>query len=173
MSYYNSVKKSKHVSGKGSENISSAFRGCKREKHTDNMFANPGLHALPVTPSEKGFGTTRKDTEKDKRDSCKSVPGSRYNRRQNVLQHFVVPVIKHVKKNVFDDRYDGESNGFPSFILPENYEHAVTLSASRLKERGLPPHKAFTCHMILVCDTCHKHSLILTHIPGFKKGLAN
>lgn len=98
MSYYNSVKKSKHVSGRGSENISSAFRGCKREKHTDNMFANPGLHALPVTPSEKGFGTTRKDTEKDKRDSCKSVPGSRYNRRQNVLQHFVVPVIKHVKK---------------------------------------------------------------------------
>lgn len=69
MSYYNSVKKSKHVSGKGSEDISSAFRGCKREKHADNMFANPGLHALSVTPSEKGFRTTRKALRRIKRIS--------------------------------------------------------------------------------------------------------
>lgn len=70
MSCYNSVAKPMCDSGKGSENTISALTDGEREKYIDSMVTSPKLLSLLVTPSEEGFGKTRKGTEKHKRDSC-------------------------------------------------------------------------------------------------------
>lgn len=104
------MKKSKHDSGNGSENIRA--RDCKRGKDIDSTLTSPTLYSCLVTASPGGFGKIRKGSEKDKKDACKCVTNSRHIRRLNTPGH--------VEKMCLVIEITEKTMTIHNFFLPEN-----------------------------------------------------
>lgn len=121
------------------------LRDRKKEKDIDSKLTSPILHSLLVTASQKGFGKTRKGTEKNKKGDCNYIPASRHTKRLNTLQC--------VEKTCLMIDMTEKTMIIHHFSYQRTNEHTVKLSASKLKK------EVFFTHTVvhLFATRYHRH----------------